>query len=493
MPGRYDPDGTRLPIKLDSTSNGEFSPIPLTQRNLVANRLAHDHATRNARRSGLSRRRFMVSACGAASTLLAFNEVNAAAGKTGGFFAVSADAAADPEIAASELEGKEFIFDVQGHFVDPNGKWIRDDPSRGAGFRFAEKTECPLADEPGNNSHLQCIGPDEFVKDVFLDSDTDMMVLSFVPSTREAEPLTIEEADATREIVAELEGNHRLMLHGRVNPNQDGDLQAMDELKERWNVCAWKTYTQYGPGGRGFFLSDEKYGIPFIERARDLGVKIICVHKGIPFGPRSYEHSQCHDIGVVAKRFPDVDFLVYHSGFVPGKAEKPFEGDGSGDGIDTLVKSLRDNDVAPNGNVYAELGSTWRFLMRDPDNAAHALGKLLRYCGEDNVLWGTDSIWYGSPQDQIQAFRTFQISKELQERYGYPEMTPGLRAKVFGLNATRPYRIDADEVRLRAGSDAISRRRNNYLGERDPSFLTYGPKTRREFLTLMKWQSADFA
>lgn len=493
MPGRYDPDGTRLPIKLDSTSNGEFSPIPLTQRNLVANRLAHDHATRNARRSGLSRRRFMVSACGAASTLLAFNEVNAAAGKTGGFFAVSADAAADPEIAASELEGKEFIFDVQGHFVDPNGKWIRDDPSRGAGFRFAEKSECPLADEPGSNSHLQCIGPEEFVKDVFLDSDTDMMVLSFVPSTREAEPLTIEEADATREIVAELDGNHRLMLHGRVNPNQDGDLQAMDELKERWKVCAWKTYTQYGPGGRGFFLSDEDYGIPFIERARDLGVKIICVHKGIPFGPRSYEHSQCHDIGVVAKRFPDVDFLVYHSGFVPGKAEKPFEGDGSGDGIDTLVKSLRDNDVAPNGNVYAELGSTWRFLMRDPDNAAHALGKLLRYCGEDNVLWGTDSIWYGSPQDQIQAFRTFQISKELQERYGYPEMTPGLRAKVFGLNATRPYRIDADEVRLRADSDAISRRRNNYLGERDPSFLTYGPKTRREFLTLMKWQSADFA
>lgn len=488
MPGRHDPDGTRLPIKLDSTSNGEFSPIPLSQRNLAANRLAHESATRNARRTGLTRRRFMVSTCGAASTLLAFNQVNAATGRTGGFFAVSADAAADPEIAAAELEGKEFIFDVQGHFVDPNGKWIRDDPSRGAGFRFAEKTECPLADEPGRNSHLRCIGPEEFVKDVFLDSDTDMMVLSFVPSTREAEPLTIEEADATREIVADLEGNHRLMLHGRVNPNQDGDLEAMDELKERWNVCAWKTYTQYGPDGKGFFLSDEDYGIPFIERARDLGVRIICVHKGIPFGPQSYEHSQCHDIGVVAKRFPDVDFLIYHSGFVPGKPEKPFDGEGSGDGIDTLVKSLVDNEVAPNSNVYAELGSTWRFLMRDPDNAAHALGKLFRYCGEDNVLWGTDSIWYGSPQDQIQAFRTFQISKELQERHGYPEITPALRAKVFGLNATRPYGIDAEEVRLRAGGDAISRRRENYLGDRDPSFLTYGPKSRREFLTLMKWQ-----
>ena len=485
---RNDPDGIRLPIKLDSTSNGEFAPVPLARRNVVANETARERATRNARRTGVSRRSFLVSSCGAASTLLAFNEVNAAAGRVGGMFALDAAAALDPEVAAAQLEGREFIFDVQGHFVDPNGKWVREDPSRGEGFKFAEKTDCSLADRPGQNSHLDCIGPDEFVKDVFLDSDTDMMVLSFVPSTREDEPLTIEEADATRKIVADLEGNQRLMLHGRVNPNQSGDLEAMDELKERWNICGWKTYTQYGPGGKGFFLSDEDTGIPFIEKARSLGVNIICVHKGLPFGPRSYEHSQCHDIGVVAKRYPDVDFLVYHSGFVAGKPERAYEGEGSGDGIDTLIKSLIDNGIQPNSNVYAELGSTWRFLMRDPDSAAHALGKLFRYCGEQNVLWGTDSIWYGSPQDQIQAFRTFRISEEFRDRYGYPEITPELRARVFGLNATRPYRIELEEVLLRARNDDISRLKQNYLDDRDPSYLTYGPKTRREFLNLQKWE-----
>lgn len=490
MQKRNDPDGTRLPIKLDSTSNGEFAPIPLSPRNVVANRVAREHAGRLARRSGLSRRRFLVSTCGAASTLLAFNEVNAAAGKIGGVFAIDAEAALDPDAAAEALEGREFIFDVQGHFVDPNGRWIREDPSRGERFRFAPKTNCALAEQPGRNSHLDCIGPEEFVKDVFLDSDTDMMVLSFVPSTREAEPLTIEEASATREIVADLEGDHRLMLHGRVNPNQAGDMAAMDELKERWNVCGWKTYTQYGPNGKGYFLSDEDTGIPFIEKARDLGVRIVCVHKGLPFGPESYEHSQCHDIGIVAKRYPDVDFLVYHSGFVPGKEERAYTGEGSGDGIDTLVKSLIDNEVAPNSNVYAELGSTWRYLMRDPDSAAHALGKLLTWCGEDNILWGTDSIWYGSPQDQIQAFRAFQISKELQERFGYPAITPETRAKIFGLNATKPYRIDLEEVRLRAGRDGISTRRESYLDDRDPAFLTYGPKTRREFLNLKRWERA---
>jgi predicted TIM-barrel fold metal-dependent hydrolase len=233
-----------------------------------------------------------------------------------------------------------------------------------------------------------------------------------------------------------MEGTHRLLLHGRVNPNQPEDLQSMDELKERWGVSAWKTYTQFGPDGKGYFLSDN-IGTQFIEKARKLGVKVVCVHKGLPFGKQSYEHSKCTDIGVVAKRFPDVAFLVYHSGFVTDVPERAFTGKGAGDGIDTLIQSLIDNGVPPNSNVYAELGSTWRFLMRDPEAAAHALGKLLKYCGENNVLWGTDSIWYGSPQDQIQAFRTFQIAPGFREKYGYPEITPSFAQRFLGSTPQR--------------------------------------------------------
>ena len=328
--------------------------------------------------------------------------------------------------------------------------------------------------------HLDCLGPDEFVKDVFMDSDTDLMVLSFVPSAPDAEPLTIQAADAVRRIVDRLP-RHRLLLHGRVNPNQAGDLERMDELKEKWGVAAWKTYTQFGPGGKGFFLSDE-VGTRFIEKARALGVKTICVHKGLPFGQRSYEHSQCSDIGVVAKRFPDVSFLIYHSGFVSTVREQPYDHAAKRDGIDTLIFSLQKNGVSPGSNVYAELGSTWRFLMRDPEQAAHALGKLIKHCGEDNVLWGTDSIWYGSPQDQIQAFRSFQISAALREKHGYPEITPALRAKIFGLSAAKVYGISADEVKRVAVRDPISRERAAYAERPDPSFLTYGPKTRRDFL-----------
>jgi hypothetical protein len=266
----------------------------------------------------------------------------------------------------------------------------------------------------------------------------------------------------------------------------------MDELAQRWNVSAWKTYTQWGPDGKGFFLTDD-VGLDFIEKARQLGVKVICIHKGIPFGKRSYEHSQCSDIGPVARMFPDVNFIIYHSGFVPGNDEQAYGEDSERDGVDTLIRSLRDNGIAPNSNVYAELGSTWRFAMRDPDNAAHLMGKLLRHVGERNVLWGTDSIWYGSPQDQIQAFRTFQISEQFRERYGYPEITPQIRANVFGLNATKPYNINVEQVRKYAGADKIARQRGNYQERPRPHFQTYGPRTRREFLNLLRWNGGSRA
>lgn len=486
---RIDPEGTRLPIKLDTTSNGEFAPVALSPANLAANRLAHESATRNAKRLGLSRREFLVSSCGAASTLLAFNAANAAAGKRGGWFEVEAQAALEPQLAAAKLDGREFIFDVQGHFVDASGAWLRKAPASAEPFRWAPKASCALGKEAGARSYLRCLGPEEFVRDVFLDSDTDMMVLSFVPSRRDAEPVTIEAADAVRRIVDRMEGTHRLLVHGRVSPNQPGDLAAMDELAQRWGVCAWKTYTQFGPDGKGYFLSDD-IGTRFIERARALGVKVVCVHKGLPFGRESYEHSQCSDVGVVAKRFPDVSFVIYHSGFVTDAPERAYAEGERRDGIDTLIRSLVQNDVPPNSNVYAELGSTWRFLMREPEQAAHALGKLFKYVGESNVLWGTDSIWYGSPQDQIQAFRTFQISAELRQKHGYPEITPALRAKVFGLNAAKVYATRADEARKRTWHDRIARERLAYRAHPQPHFLTYGPKTRREFLNLLAWNGS---
>jgi predicted TIM-barrel fold metal-dependent hydrolase len=483
----HDPDGTRLPVKLDTTTNGEFAPIPLGEIHRRANRTALEAATANARRLGLDRRSFLVSACGVASTLLSFNQAQASTGPRGGFYELPKEAALDMHAARSAVDGSEFIFDVQGHFVNPTGAWLKRLPPSAKPLTFAtDDKRCEPHRGPNRFDYLRCVGSDQFVKDVFLDSDTDLMVLSFVPSTRVGEPLTIEEAVGTAQIVERLEGTHRLLIHGRVNPNQAGDLEGMDELAARYRIAAWKTYTQWGPDGKGFYLDDAP-GIAMIEKARKLGIRNVAVHKGLPFGPKSYEHSTCVDVGRVAKRFPDVNFLIYHSGYVAGHKEGAYD-EKKTDGIDALVTSLAANGVKPGANVFAELGSTWRFLMRDPDSAAHGLGKLLKHCGESNVLWGTDSIWYGSPQDQIQAMRTFQIAPELRAKHGYPEITPALRAKIFGLNALKVYSIPDDVLRKHV-KDRVAMERVEYRAERaNPSFLTYGPRSRREFLNLKKWE-----
>ena len=479
-----DPEGKRLPVKIDAATNGEFEPIALEPVHHLARRTALDAAGENAKRLGLDRRTFLVSACGVATTLMGMNAAYASQGRRGGFFELPREAGLDQYAARSAVDGNEFIFDVQGHFVNPTGAWTKKLPATARPLQMPKTQSCGPSKGPGTLDYLQCIGPDEFVKDVFLDSDTDLMVLSFVPSTRQSEPLTIEEAQATARIVEKLDGTHRLLIHGRVNPNQPGDLEGMDELASRFRISAWKTYTQWGPDGKGFYLDDDP-GIALIEKARKLGVRNIAIHKGLAFGPRSYEHSTCVDVGRVAKRYPDVNFLIYHSGFAADKAEGPYD-PGRADGIDSLVTSLAANGVKPGANVFAELGSTWRFLIRNPDSAAHALGKLFKHCGPDNVLWGTDSIWYGSPQDQIQAFRTFQIAAELRDRHGYPEITPALRRKVFGLNALKVYSIP-DDVLKKHLKDRVALGREEYRERADPAFVTHGPRTRREFLNLKAW------
>ena len=131
--------------------------------------------------------------------------------------------------------------------------------------------------------------------------------------------------------------------------------------------------------------------------------------------------------------------------------------------------------------------------MRDPDTAAHTLGKLLKYVGENNVLYGSDSIWYGSPQDQIQGLRTFQISTEFQERYSYPKLTAQLRAQILGLNATKPYGISADEVKKYTRNDRIAKETIAYRDRPEPHYLTHGPKNRREFFNLLSWNGGERA
>jgi len=471
-----------LPVRFDPVSNGEVLPVP-SARLQAAQQWARADAERHARRLGASRRAFLRSSAGVATTLLAVNRAWAAT-RPGGFFALEPGMAADPDAAATVLAGDEFIFDVQTHHVSPDRSWLAENPH----FEFLKKLPqggCGASDP------LRCYSRHHFTKEVFMDSDTDVAVLSGLPAAPTATPITQREMDDTRRVIDMLEGWPRLRVLGQVLPNLAplaAQLDGMQRLVEQEGVRAWKVYTQWGPNGKGFWLDDPATGIPMIEKARKLDAKVICIHKGLSLLGFDPVYAACRDIGVVAKRFPDVQFVVYHSGFDFQYAEDVHDPKAGG-GISSLVRSLQENGIRPNSNVWAELGTTWRVVMGHPTPAAHALGKLLKHVGEDRVLWGTDCIWYGSPQDQIQAFRAFQIAPELRDAHGYPELDRELKAKVFGLSAARLFGLDVEDVKRRLRGDRVAQARLDYANDPQPSGLTYGPRTRAQFLRHLARQS----
>jgi hypothetical protein len=99
-------------------------------------------------------------------------------------------------------------------------------------------------------------------------------------------------------------------------------------------------------------------------------------------------------------------------------------------------------------NCYAEIGTTWASsVVTFPTIAAHILGQLLKYVGEDRIVFGSDSVWYGSPQWQIEAFWRFQIPDAMRKKYGYPQLTERAKRKILGLNSARLYGIRATNTR----------------------------------------------
>jgi predicted TIM-barrel fold metal-dependent hydrolase len=201
-------------------------------------------------------------------------------------------------------------------------------------------------------------------------------------------------------------------------------------------------------------LDDEELGIPFLERARELDVRIICSHKGLS---DMVDNGSPRDIGPCAKAFPDLNFLVYHSGFEGVAADEgPYTEQTPDLGINRLITTARENGIGHGGNIYAELGTTWFCLVKRPVEAAHVLGKLLLAFGADNVLWGSDSVWYGPTQPVIDAFKAFSIPDDMREKYGYPELTAEVKAKILGRNACRVYGIDGQAALRAAAHDDVA-------------------------------------
>ena len=337
---RSEPSDPGLPLKLEPCSNGEYIPEPASRIVRRTVQETNELADVRARRLGISRRQFLQSSAGMATMMAVLAACSSSEGETGGQFNSSTsstsstttsssststpgaetDETMDDDAAQEALAPPdgELIFDIQGHLLEyPEGSTVN------PGF---PQSSCGEAN-PGD-----CYGIDHFFEAVFVDSETTMVMLSAIPFGNGA--LSPEVMQRAIDAAGQLGCSDRVLMQGESFPTSVG-LDAMEEVAANFPIQAFKTYTHNG--GPPWRLDDDT-GNAYFEKVQEVGVPIVAVHKGIS-GNNVW--SSPVDVGPAAVNHPDVDILVYHSGYESSLTEGAYSPDADV-GVNRLITSVLD-------------------------------------------------------------------------------------------------------------------------------------------------------
>ena len=489
----YDDERYRTPIPTQMVSNGEYMPSPQSEKQKNVEARVNAMAEDASRRLGVSRRRFLAGSGGMAASFLAMNEV------FGPYFKVDPLEMLVPEAYAQASTPRDvFVLDDQLHLVrGSRGNTLR-------GLRgLAQGPSIGLPSNPFNkeghlDEHGQAWGvwnpalvglpfnPEnflltDFIKQVYLDSQVTVGMLSNVPASvidtgdraprnvdeaRGGEILTAAQTAAARDFINQVSGSKRALAHGMLYVGK-GNLDYIHQQIEQNKPDSWKGYNIANAAKvddnplslmKQWRHDDEKIAYPTFDainkayaqqKATRPGFNNICVHKGLHNSPeRRPEEGHPADLPKAAKDWPNLNFITYHaciqSAFFMYDAYADVKGGKLREGVPdiswTTEYAVLCRDLK---NTYAELGTTWASsVVCFPTLAAHLMGQLLKFMGPDRIVFGSDSVWYGSPQWQIDAMWRFQIPEDMRRKYGYPEFTEEAKRKILGLNSARLYGID---------------------------------------------------
>ena len=184
-------------------------------------------------------------------------------------------------------------------------------------------------------------------------------------------------------------------------------------------------------------------------KSRKPGFNNICVHKGLAPGPPDPLRGHPGDLPKAARDWPKLNFITYHACIQPSfflaDTLLDIQADKLRGGVPNISWTTEYAQLVKDlPNCYAEIGTTWASsVVTFPTVAAHIMGQLMKFMGEDRIVFGSDSVWYGSPQWQIEALWRFQIPEVLREKYGYPALTESAKRKILGLTSAKLYGIRA--------------------------------------------------
>jgi predicted TIM-barrel fold metal-dependent hydrolase len=232
-------------------------------------------------------------------------------------------------------------------------------------------------------------------------------------------------------------------------------------------------------------MDDEKVTYRGYEKMVKAGIKNVCVHKGLYTEatakrfPKLEAYADVSDVAKAAKDWPQLNFIIYHSAFRNESTERSlaeFERTGRLEWVSDLADIPQRHGV---NNVYGDLGQIFAAtLVSQPRVCAAIMGTLIKGLGHDRVVWGTDALWTGSPQWQIEGLRRLEIPEDMQKKYGFKPLGDArgaVKTAIFGDNNARLYGINQKRAGLEAGFDWFASLKRDYeAAGPDPSNLRYG-------------------
>jgi uncharacterized protein len=443
------------PIPTQIVSSDEYFPAAQNAKQREAEARMLELGDRLARRMGMSRRRFFQTAAGMAAGFVAMNQTY------GRVFDVSEAEAATPEMAdarADALKG-QFIMDMHTHFLRDDTRLDSFVKQREAVGKAGWNPE--LIDKPQTIDDLKF---NNYFKEIYLDSDTKIALISSAPSDIPQDWfLTNEMMAQARAQVNARAGTKRMFAHAIFTPGQPGWMGALDHAISL-GPDSFKGYTigdntHKDTSHYPWRMDDADMVYPAYQKMLDAGIRNVCVHKGLfPPSldrrfPRLRGYADVSDVGQAAKDWPQLNFIIYHSGYRhvgegadPAEAMAEFDRTGRVSWVSDLADIPELYDV---NNVYGDLGQLFaNSTVAEPRLAAALLGIMIKGMGADHVTWGTDAVWTGSPQWQIEGLRRLEIPEYMQARYGFAPLRAAdgsVKTAILSGNSARLYAVKPEQ------------------------------------------------
>lgn len=326
-----------------------------------------------------------------------------------------------------------FVFDAVIHVVD----WSIDKMKEGVAFRDPELVEEMVrlnkvltggvfdidARKPDFSAAM--LGSYEANYDtMFGQAPTDMGVVGSLPFG----PGTPSDLYADEDYFIKL--NHgfaatypqRCVFSGGVEPwGQDTSqtLEAIEYQVEELGARLMKFYPFH------WRCDDEKIAYPLYEKCRELGINLLQFHLCLP-------GDSTHDVEIqrpnylqrVARDFPDMTFIMHHP--MPLYFEETV------------------NIAARFRNIHLLVSPMIQLSLHRPRLIQKMMGELLQSVGTDRLIYGTEGAMSGNPTRFIKALADFEIPEDLQDGYGYPQITRADKEKILGLNMAALLGIDVE-------------------------------------------------